>query len=253
MKGKTFIWLCLIWAVTVQCDSEDAIDCLQTEGQIISQEFQVGAFNSIRIEDGVRLVVKQGDTQEVLITTGENLLPDVEVILEESTLVIKNNNNCNLFRDYGITTATVTVVNLEEIRNSSRFEVRSQGSLDFPRLRLLSNTTGDGSSGKKSGDFYLSLNTNNLRISANGVSVFYLNGFARNADIIFSDEQPRLEGEALLIDNIDVLQTSANKMIINPQLSLTGEIRGTGDVISKNRPDIVDVSTLFTGRLIFED
>ena len=42
-------------------------------------------------------------------------------------------------------------------------------------------------------------------------------------------------------------------MIINPQLSLTGEIRGTGDIISKNRPEVVDVSLLFTGRLIFED
>jgi len=42
-------------------------------------------------------------------------------------------------------------------------------------------------------------------------------------------------------------------MIVNPQNSITGVIRATGDVISLNRPPIVDVDELFTGRLIFED
>jgi hypothetical protein len=42
-------------------------------------------------------------------------------------------------------------------------------------------------------------------------------------------------------------------MIVNPQQSIVGEIVATGDIISYNRPPLVDVKELFTGRLLFED
>ena len=40
---------------------------------------------------------------------------------------------------------------------------------------------------------------------------------------------------------------------VNPLNSIRGEIRGTGDIIAVNRPEIVEVDEFFTGRLIFED
>ena len=37
-------------------------------------------------------------------------------------------------------------------------------------------------------------------------------------------------------------------MIVNPQQSISGQIRGTGDVISINEPPIVEVERLYTGQ-----
>ena len=34
---------------------------------------------------------------------------------------------------------------------------------------------------------------------------------------------------------------------------IRGEIRGTGDIISLNRPAIIEVEEIYTGRLIFQD
>jgi hypothetical protein len=45
---------------------------------------------------------------------------------------------------------------------------------------------------------------------------------------------------------------SGSKMVVNPQQSIIGSIRSTGDVISLNQPPIVDVEEWFTGRLIFQ-
>ena len=42
-------------------------------------------------------------------------------------------------------------------------------------------------------------------------------------------------------------------MIVNPQNKISGQIRGTGDVISINEPPIVEVLQFFTGQLIFQD
>ena len=42
-------------------------------------------------------------------------------------------------------------------------------------------------------------------------------------------------------------------MIVHPLNSITGEIRGLGDIIAVNEPPIVDVEEFFTGTLIFQE
>jgi hypothetical protein len=76
---------------------------------------------------------------------------------------------------------------------------------------------------------------------------------AAAASIVFTDEAPRFEGAELQIGDLGIFQRSANKMIVNPQNRIVGEIRGTGDVISVNQPPIVEVLQFFTGQLIFQD
>ncbi|MCB0456575.1 MAG: head GIN domain-containing protein [Flavobacteriaceae bacterium] len=235
------------------CNSENANDCFQTDGKIITTAFNVPNFQKIRIEDDVSLIIKQGITQEVLIETGANLLNDISVAVEGETLVIRNHNGCNLVRDFGITKAIVTVQNITEIRNSSIYHVVGEGELNVPFLRLVSNTTGGLTDSKKSGDFTLTIRCEDFRIEANGYSGFYIDGFSEKATIAFEDEVPRLEGANLIVNDLYVFQRSANKMIVHPVNRIRGVIRGTGNVISVQRPPIVAVEEFYTGRLIFED
>jgi hypothetical protein len=235
------------------CSSSNAPDCLQVAGDLVSKEFEITDFSRIRIEDGVRLVIREAPSYNVVLESGEFLIDDISVEKQGELLVVKNDNACNFFREYGLTTVYVEAPNITEIRNSSRFEVRSEGVLNYPQLLLLSNTSGEVSSGRKSGDFFLEVNSTSLRVVANGISVFYLSGQVQSGAFVFTDEQPRLEARDLVVQNMQIVQVSANKMIVNPQQSITGEIRGTGDVISVNRPPTVEVEELFTGRLLFED
>ena len=62
----------------------------------------------------------------------------------------------------------------------------------------------------------------------------------------------RFEGENLVAQNIEVNHRGSNNMIVNPIQSLTGELRGTGNVIAVNEPPIVDVERIYTGQLIFD-
>ena len=250
MKKLLFIGLVFL---LFSCDSENGWDCVQAAGSSVSKEYFVSDFTKIRIEDDVTLYLKQGDMQQVKLETGENLLSDISVGVEGNTLVVKDNNDCNLVRDYGITKVFVTVPNLIEIRNSSAFDVIGEGILNFPQLTLVSNTTAGPETIRKSGDFYLNLVCEDFRVSANGQSVFYITGTADKANLSFADEMPRFEGENFAIDELTVFQRSANKTIVNPQQSIVGKIVATGDIISHNRPPLVDVKELFTGRLLFED
>jgi RNase P/RNase MRP subunit p29 len=243
----------LVFIICIACSSDNANDCIQTSGSIIETTFLVSEFTQIQIEGEVSLVVKQGAVQKVVVETGENLLNDVYVNVEGEALVIRDENTCNLIRDYGITKAFVTTPNINLLRNSSTYDITSDGILNFPELYLVSDTGGAIENVRKGGDFYLSLDCERLIVLANGQSVFYLSGIAEAASIEFLDEAPRFEGAELRIGDLGIFQRSANKMIVNPQNKIVGEIRGTGDVISVNEPSIVEVQQFFTGQLIFQD
>ncbi len=249
---KKLLFLGLIFLM-LSCNSANSWDCLQATGNSVTKEYIISDFSKIRIEDDITLYLKQGETQQVKLETGENLLGDISVTIEENTLVVKDHNSCNLVRDYGITKVFVTAPNITEIRNSSAYDVIGDGILNFPALTLVSNSTAGPETIRKSGDFYLNIKCDEFRVSANGQSVFYISGTTQKATLSFADEMPRFEGKDFLINELTVFQRSANKMIVNPQQSIVGKIVATGDIISFNRPSLVDVKELFTGRLLFED
>lgn len=235
------------------CNSEEATDCLQTDGEVISRSITLPEFTRVRIDNDVSIEITQGLTQEITIETRANLWSDLSFTVEDNTLIAQNNNDCNFFRESKQTTVHLTTPNLVFIKNNSIGEVRSNGVLSFPTLRLESITTPGLEDVNKTGDFYLDINSEDFRIFANGNSDFYITGSTTSANINFSDEFPLLEASNLLIEDLTFRHTGAAPMIVNPQNSITGQIRATGDVIARNEPPVVDVEELFTGRLIFED
>ncbi len=252
MKKRIIYIIGVTWFL-ISCNGENANDCFQAAGNTIQQSFSVPFFSEIRIEDDVSLIIRQGPVQEVVIETGDNLLNDIQVRVDGAILVVKDNNRCNFVRDYGITKLFVTTPDLKKIRNSSEFDVRGDGELEFPSLRLVSNTTEGIEDSRKSGDFILKLKCEELWVEANGFSGFYLEGFSEKATIAFEDEVPRLEARNLKVNELRIFQRSANKMIVHPIQSIVGIIKGTGDVICVNHPPVVEVEQIYTGQLLFED
>ena len=233
------------------CDSESALDCFQTAGNIIQQEFSVSSFERILVNRDIELIIKQGVSQQVIVETGDNLLNDITVEVIGNQLELSDNNNCNFVRDFGITKVFVTTPNLTEIRCSTQFEIKSDGVLDFDDLTLISEdfTSSDNFA---IGDFQLQLDVIDLQIISNNLSFFYLSGDVENINISFVAGNGRFEGANLIAQNVSVFHRGTNDIIVNPQQSITGSILSTGNVISVNQPPIVDVEEVFNGRLIFE-
>lgn len=248
---KIFLYIICI-VVFIGCDSENAPDCFQSSGDIIQQDFDIDAFDKIIVWNRVQLIISQGRDQSVVVETGENLLNEIHVRVEDSILKVSNRNSCNYTRDYGITKVYVKVPNLSEIRNSSGLTVESRGIIGFPDIVLISDDREVQDEFHIDGDFRMTLDVIRLKVVANGLSKFYLNGKAQNAFFGAYDSDVRIEAGNLIVQNISFFHRSTNKMIIHPTEQLRGEIRGLGDVIAKNRPPIVEVEEFFTGRLIFE-
>ena len=234
------------------CNSENGFDCFQKTGTIIQTEVEVADFSRIIVWEGVQLFIQQGDVQKVIIETGENLLNDIEVSVNGDLLSLKNKNECNYIRDYDDTKIYVTSPNITEIRNSSSLEIKSIGVLEYPSLLLLSEDFGEEDLYHIDGDFNLELNVGEVFISSNGFSSFVLKGHAEFANFGLYASNTRIDAGELVTQNIQIFHRSSNVMIINPQQSIHGKIVSIGDVISLNKPPVVEVEELYEGRLIFE-
>jgi len=188
----------------------------------------------------------------VVIETGENLRKDVSVEVTDNRLSIRNGNSCNLVRDYEITKVYVTIPDLTWLQNSSGSAIETIGTLKLNELWLRSVNQENDLSIHTDGDFNLDLDVENLRITNDNVSNFFLTGKVENFNVFFAAGDSRLDAPNLIVQNYEIFHRGTNKMIIFPIQSIKGELRSSGNVIAKNRPPIVDVVEYYTGRLIFE-
>jgi len=210
----------------------------------------VSDFERILVNRDVELILTEGPNYQVMIQSGENLINDIEAKVVGDQLLISDNNTCNFVRDYGITKVYVTAPNITEIRNSSQFEVSSVGVLNYSNL-LLNSEDFNVPESFTVGDFRLELNSQSVQIISNNISSFYISGQTENLNVGFFAGAGRFEGADLIAQNVQVFHRGSNDMIVNPQLSLAGELRSTGDLISVNEPPMVNVEQFYTGQLIF--
>jgi len=248
MKKIIYIFTLLIFA---SCNDENANNCFQSAGEITQVEIELPTFDKVVVHERIELIITEGPEQKVIVESGENLLPDITIEVINNELVLTNYNTCNFFREYDLTKVYVTSPNLTRIRNASEYNVSSNGILTYPALYLMS--VGDKSKFLSVGDWHLNIQNENVKIWGNGIAIFYLEGETNSLDLNFSNGNTRLEGENFKAQHIKVRQVSSNDMLIFPIQSLTGTIHSVGDVISFNKPPLIEVEALSDyGKLIFK-
>ena len=248
-KILPFLFLVLL----TSCNGENAPDCFQNAGDLMLEEVAVPAFNKITVYDNVELILKQGDVTKVEIETGEFLRNEVTAEVVEGRLLLRDDNNCNFTRKYNLTKIFVTAPDIVEVRSSTGFPISSDGVLDYQNLTLLSESFTVPDAENTSGSFDLEVNSETVRIVSNGISYFKLRGNTVNFSIVFAAGDSRLEAKELMADNISLDHRGTNDMLLRPAQTLRGTLRGTGDVISYERPALVEVEEIYKGRLIFRD
>lgn len=253
MKSPFGIFLISASLLFTSCNSENVPDCFKNEGDLIREEVTVPGFDRITVFEGIELILSSGTEQRVEIETGEFLRKEVSAKVEDGRLILRDGNGCNLFRDYNVTKIYVTTPDLAEIRSSTGFPIRSDGPLPFTDITLISESFNNPETETTDGSFDLELDSQSVRVVVNGIAYFKLSGATQNLNIQIAAGDSRIEAENLTAQNIVIDHRGSNDILINPQQSLQGVIRGTGDVLSFNRPPIVDVEVIFRGQLIFED
>jgi len=243
----------LLFIFLLACNGENVPDCFQNAGDLTKKTVTVSDFTTITVFENIRLILREGTEQQVEIETGEFLQNEVTAQVEDNRLVLRNENGCNFIRKYGLTTVYVTSPNITEIRSSTGLLISSDGELNYPNIRLISESFNNPETETTDGSFDLHVNSENVGITVNGIAFFKLNGTTSNFTVFVSAGDSRIEAKNLIAQNVNINHRGSNDVFVNPQQRISGIIRGVGDVISINRPPNVDVEELFNGRLIFKD
>lgn len=234
------------------CDTEDAPDCFQAAGKVIEKELQVEAFHELVVFEDIKLFIEQGPEQKVVVKTGDNLINEISAEVVDGRLILRNSNGCNFVREYNITDVHVTVPDLTWVKNSGNSVIRSVGELHFENIWLLSLNQERAKGVYTVGDFDLHLVSDNIRVTGDDFSNFFLRGETDYLNLYIANGDGRVEAQDLIAGTVEIQHRGTNKLFVNPQEVLKGEIRSTGDVISVNRPPVVELESFYTGKLIFE-
>ncbi len=237
----------------MSCNGDNVPDCFQNAGDTVRETVDVPEFNTITVFENLNVVLKQGEEQKVEVETGEFLRNDVSVEVVENRLILRNENSCNYVREYGLTTVYVTSPNISEIRSSTGLLISSDGVLEYPSLTLISESFTNPETETTDGSFDLEVNSTTVKIVVNGIAYFKLKGETDTFIVTVAAGDSRVEAENLVSQSVTVSHRGSNDVFVNPQQRIGGVIRGTGDVISVNRPPEVEVDELFNGRLIFQE
>jgi hypothetical protein len=235
------------------CNGDSVPDCFQNTGEFIREVIPVENFTKITVNENTKLVLKEGNPILVEVETGEFLRNEVNAEVKDGTLMLTDMNNCNFFRPYGVTTFYVTAPNITEIRSNTGFSTVSEGVLTYPQIKLISESFNDPENLTTDGEFDLQLASQDVNVVVNGIAYFKLSGSSVNLNVTIAAGDSRVEARSLMVQNVSLNHRGSNDVLINPQTSLKGTIRGTGDVVSYNRPDVIDVKELYKGKLIFND
>ena len=251
MSKNSFV---ILWAITVLfwgCDSEKAGDCFQTAGEQQRERRITEPFSQITVFEYLNLVVRQGPEFRVEVESGANLMNEITAEVIDGRLVLRNENRCNLFREYGISTVYVTAPELTEIRSSTGFLVSSEGSLNYDDLTLISERFNDPEAEATDGHFDIEFNGRRLRTIVNGVAYLQLSGTAERFDVTIAAGDSRIEAQRLLAQQVVLNHRGSNDLFVDPLQRIAGVIRGYGDVIASRRPPVVEVDEILDGRLRF--
>ena len=226
-------------------------DCVKSAGKTAVKDYDGLVFSKIIVHKGISLIITQGPEFHVQVQTGENLINDIEVNVVNDMLVLEDKTVCNWVRDYGKTMVYVTAPNLTDIYSKTELQIASNGLLTYSNLHLISMDSEDGFDGAGTGDFYLQLNNQHLIIENNNVSRYYIAGHTQNLQLKFYEAGGIFYGQELRAENIDLYHRGSNDLYVHPIQSIAGDLYNVGNVISVNRPPLVNVTEHYHGRLIF--
>lgn len=255
---KRYFALLSLLLVFASCEKPG--DCISSSGATVTREVVIDmptvndSIKRIFVEHGIELIVSEGPVFKVTIETGENLIGDIEVRREGNVLYLKDHTTCNWVREFGETKVHVTTPKLEEIYSKTERDIRSEGVLTFPILRLFSlDTDGDNLEGAGTGDFYINVNNGQLVVEANNVSRFYISGQTQQALLNLYGGDGRIEAQNLTAQDVRVYHRGSNDMFVKPVQSLYARLYSTGNLMVSGAypfgtPDVV---SFYQGQVIY--
>lgn len=242
---KQFVFLLFIFSVFISCTKEGG--CFSDSGSAVSKTLEVPKFDVIDIPKGFTVEIIESNESKIEIDSKENYLANLDFQVQNNQLTMTNSMTCSILHSYEIAKVRIYTPTLKKIISRTQFKVSSVGTLRFPELSVITSVDNGASS-----EINLEVDNTILRIEDNQVGFFKISGKTSWLDIALYGGSGRVEAQNLNAYDCTFFQRSNNDILVRPENKLSGTIYATGNVISFNHPNEVDVTVLYKGKLFYK-
>ncbi|HSY77872.1 MAG TPA: DUF2807 domain-containing protein [Bacteroidia bacterium] len=244
MKNIKTILLLLSAASVISCHKGPVCDCFESAG-LPTEENRTNVlplFEQVYVQDNINLFVSMGNTQQVIIQGGGNLIHNISATVINNTLTLKNNNNCDWLRSYkkSIINVYVTMPRLTYITNAGVGNVNSLDTITADTLQVQTLSAGD-----------INLNVHSKQILGHlfGSGNLTLNGQSNQFLCTFYSGTGFVYCSNLLTGYTFISNSSTGDCYVNVSNQLDVSINGRGNIYYTGSP-LIHSTIKGSGRLL---
>jgi len=203
----------------------------------------VSPFQSIHLNDDINLVLTQGFEESIKVEAGQNMQPNIETVVKNGKLVIRNTGSCSWLRNpKKKATVHVTVSHLKNLEYDGSGFVSSTNTIEADTIMIYSYAG--------AGDLALHLNAKHTTVHLQGQNAdITLHG---KSDYCYTLIHPRnsIYLSDFEVKAMDLTYIGVRDAFINVTESLNGAITHVGNVYYKGSPSTINVLSYSSGHLI---
>ncbi|MEQ8417729.1 MAG: DUF2807 domain-containing protein [Imperialibacter sp.] len=217
--------------------------CFEKYGREIVEEIELKKFTSLEIMDDIEVELVSGAFQQVVLTTYEELLPNVVFTEIDQGYQVENATTCLWNSHYKSPKLTISSPDLNFIVHRSTSPMYSKDTIQLNRLWLaihLSYT-----------EINLTIKTGGFVLRNYGKSNVKISGTSDYADLFVNQQVSLVDCSQLKAKVVVVEHEGLNEMKVFPTDTLRGTMSGYGNLIYFNEPKALSVEQTGTGKLLF--
>jgi len=230
-----FLLVGLMFVQQVQVDAQRKI---RGNGNVVTEEHNVGSFSELFLDGVCNIYIDQGNEAKVIVEADENLHDYIYVdhsgdrldIDMKSRINIKSRNKLNIY---------VTVKDLEKLRIMGVGNVKTKGTLKLDNLKM--KVTGVG-------NVELDLDANTLDAELNSVGNVSLSGSIDEAEID-NGGVGKLDAYDMKINKLDLNVSGVGKTEVYVEKEVAVRSTGVGNVHVRGDAVITDLHSSGVGKV----
>lgn len=221
-------------------------DCLTDSGSPTQLAYDLPEIDGVVLNPNMSLHLVSSDVFRMEVDTRTRLIEGFSWRVEEGMLILEQNQSCTWSRGYGMVHVTLFAPNLKRINTYSEGNITNEGILTWPELhfRVL-----ERSGAAPSGEIKLKINNQRLTIESNTVAYTSVEGQTQLVQLLYYGGIGRCDARNLQALEADIFHRSSNDLFINVSQHVRGQLLSTGHLWLAQTPNLLEVTTTFTGQV----
>ena len=215
----------------------------------ITKVVDLQQFDTIEVNPLIRLKVYDTTINKMHVKVSKDVWKNIEYKIVNRKLILTNHTDCLIENQDAVADIKLYVDDIKCLIANTDLKISSGNTWQFNQLNIVCENNQTGTN--NIADFDLNVQIDDLKVTANGTSIFNISGSCNELFVGFYGVNPIFNGQNLDAQKIKIYQRSDADMHLYPVQEITGDLYGYGDVYLYHRPSVINITEHYAGHIYF--